>query len=174
VVVSVVSSATVWEPFMRIALDEAAASLREGNNGFGAVVVYQGAVLAAARDTEESERDPTAHAELAVVRAASSACDGRLGDCTVVSTHEPCPMCATAMVWAGLPALVYGYSIEDALKHNRRRIALTCSELFERAGASVTVLEGVLRDECALLYNEAVRAEVSRLCGASAADLDRL
>jgi tRNA(Arg) A34 adenosine deaminase TadA len=159
---------------MRLALGEAAASLREGNHGFGAVVVYDGKVLAAAHDTEESERDPTAHAELAVVRTASRARDGRLGDCTLVSTHEPCPMCATAMVWTGVPALVYGYSIEDALQHNRRRIPLTCSELFERAGAKVTVRGGVLRDECALLYNEAVRAEVARLRGATAADLERL
>ena len=147
---------------------------REGNNGFGAVVVCDGTVLAAAHDTEESERDPTAHAELAVVRMASRARDGRLGDCTLVSTHEPCPMCATAMVWAGVPALIYGYSIEEALRHNRRRIPLSCSELFERAGAKVTVHGGLMQDESALLYNEAVRAEITRLRGATATDLDRL
>jgi tRNA(Arg) A34 adenosine deaminase TadA len=168
------SGDAVWEPSMRLALDEAATSLREGNNGFGALVVHDGKVIAIGHDTEETERDPTAHAELAVVRRASRARGGRLDGCTLVSTHEPCPMCATAVVWAGVPDLVYGCSIEDAVRQGRRRIVLGCAELFERAGAEITVREGVLRDECATLYNGAVRAEVARLRGATAADLDEL
>ncbi|MGE5485010.1 MAG: nucleoside deaminase [Ignavibacteriales bacterium] len=154
-----------YEAFMRIALEEAKTSLREGNNGFGAVIAAGDQVIARAHDGEKTEADPTSHAELNAIRLASRIPGVSFGDCVLVSTHEPCPMCATAIVWSGIKNLVYGYSISEAIAEGRNRINLTCREIFERAKSGVAVHEGVLRDHCSMLYRRDVRDEVKRLRG---------
>jgi tRNA(Arg) A34 adenosine deaminase TadA len=159
---------------MRMAIDEARASLREGNRGFGAVVASGGGVLARAHDAEVTTPDPTAHAELDAIREAGRVLGGSLEGCVLVSTHEPCPMCAGAAVWAGLRELAFGITIEEALAEGRRRIRLPAAEVFERAGVDVRIHRGVLRDECAPLYDRAVRDEVGRLRGAPPGEMRRL
>jgi tRNA(adenine34) deaminase len=164
----------VPEVFMKRAVLEAEASLREGDNGFGAVVVKDGAVVASARDTEATAGDPTSHAEMNALRAASQKLGRDLNGCVLVSTHEPCPMCAFAVVWSGIRELAYGYSIREALREGRRRIDFTCAEAFKAAGVQVTIHEGVLHGACAVLYRRDVRAEIEKLRGADDAALDEL
>jgi tRNA(Arg) A34 adenosine deaminase TadA len=154
-----------YQEYMREALGEARTSLRTGNKGFGAVVVKSGEVIARAHDTEETDRDPTAHAEIKAIREASRILGKDLSGCVLVSTHEPCPMCATAMVWARVSVLVYGYGIKDALLQGRRRIDLGCREIVQRAGAATQVAAGVLREECAKLYDDDIREHVKRFRG---------
>ena len=75
----------------------------------GAIAVLGGEVIARARNERELTGDPTAHAELLVIRAAASHNGSwRLDDVTVVSTLEPCAMCAGALVNARVQRLVYG------------------------------------------------------------------
>ncbi len=162
-----------YDEFMKIALAEAKPSLQEGNHGFGAVIVRDGLVIAQAHDTEASDADPTSHAELNAIRLASRRLGRNLAGCVLVTTHEPCPMCATAIVWSGIRQLAYGYSIRQALAEGRRRIDLTCQELFERAHVAVEVHEGILMAECAVLYRQDVRNEIKQLRGAQPADLER-
>lgn len=159
------------EELMLLAVEEAKTSLREGNNGFGAVLAKNGQVIAIGHDCEDSEGDPTSHAELNVIRAASRILGKKLTDCRMVSTHEPCPMCAAAIVWSGIPAVVYGYSTEDALLQGRKRMDIGCEEIFSRAGARVEIRKGVRKDDCAMLYREDVRREIKRLRAADEADL---
>jgi tRNA(adenine34) deaminase len=154
-------------PIMRIAIEEARESLREGNHGFGAVIVRDGKILARSHDTEETDADPTAHAELRAIREAASHVGKDLSSCMLVCTHEPCPMCAAAIVWSKIPALVYGYSIAEAMRQGRTRMDLECREIFRRAPADVQLHAGLLREECALLYDRDVRAEIKRLRGAT-------
>ena len=142
---------------MGIALEEAKESLKEGNNGFGAVVVKDDQILVRTHDREESECDPTSHAELNAIRLAAQRCGRDLGDCTLVCTHEPCPMCAAALVWSGMKTVVYGYSIAEALAEGRKRIDLNCRELFTRAKSDIRVYEGILHDQCSILYRKEVR-----------------
>ncbi|MCP5108771.1 MAG: nucleoside deaminase [bacterium] len=149
--------------YMRLAGEEAKTSLLEGNCGFGAVIVKENRIIAKTHDTEKTAGDPTAHAEINAIKTASAQLGRNLAGCVLISTHEPCPMCATAIVWAGINTLAYGYSIKDAMGQGRRRIDLSCREIFERADAAVTIYENVLRDECAILYNEDVRKEIKRL-----------
>jgi tRNA(adenine34) deaminase len=82
------------EGWMRAAVAEARASLRQGDSGFGALVVQDGEILAQTRDSDTSDGDPTAHAELKAIRMAAARTGGRLSGCLLVATHEPCPMCA--------------------------------------------------------------------------------
>ena len=76
------------------------------------------------------------------------------------------------VVWSGLGDLGYGYGIADALAQGRTRIDLGCRELFRRANAEIQVEDGILRNECALLYDQKIRKEVRRLRGATDLDLE--
>ena len=163
-----------YEPFMRVAIDEARSSLREGNKGFGAAVVAEGEIVARAHDLEETDGDPTAHAELLAIRLASQRRGRDLVDCALVATHEPCPMCATAAVWSGIREVAFGYSIAEAIAAGRRRIPIGAAEIFERAGEAAMITAGVLHNDCAVLYRREVRDEVRRLRGAGPEGLETL
>jgi tRNA(Arg) A34 adenosine deaminase TadA len=142
---------------MRVAIKEAAISLKEGNNGFGAVLVKDGKIIATAHDTEVTDSDPTAHAEMNLIRIASKRCRGNLSDCIVISTHEPCPMCMGALVWAKVSEVVYGASIKDTVKLGKNRIRLSCREIVKKSPWKLKVRGGVLKGQCLSLYNDEVR-----------------
>ena len=162
-----------YREFMKLAIEEAEASLREGNSGFGAVIAQDGRIIARAHDTEKTDLDPTAHAELAAIRKAAFLLGRHLDGCLILSTHEPCPMCAAAIVWSGIKEVVYGYSIQEALEQERERIDLSCREIFERAGKSIAIHEGLLHDRCSVLYNREVREQVGWLREADEAAIRR-
>jgi tRNA(adenine34) deaminase len=152
-----------FEPYIKIAIDEAKESLREGNHGFGAVIILNGEIISQSHDKEVTLKDPTFHAELDVIRLASKKLNGKLNGCSIISTHEPCPMCATAILWSGISEVIFGYSIADSIKEGRKRINIKCSEIFERADSKIKVIEGVLKNECSLLYNKDVRKSIKQL-----------
>lgn len=152
-----------YEEFMRIAVEEAKESLRENNHGFGAVIIFNGEIISRSHDKETTLNDPTFHAELDAIRSASKKLKRKLDGCTIISTHEPCPMCAAAIIWSGISEVVFGYGIPDSIKDGRKRINIRCSELFERAGAEIKIVEGVLREECSVLYNPDVRKCIKQL-----------
>jgi len=94
--------------YMRIALDQALQS--KDDVPVGALLVSsEGQILAKSHNLRERNSDPSAHAEIVVLReAARQRGDWRLGDCTLYVTLEPCAMCATAIVDARLSRLVFG------------------------------------------------------------------
>lgn len=97
---------------MQAALDEARLAYAKGEIPIGAIAVHQDQIIARGHNCKESERDPTAHAEMIALRKAARALGGwRLLQVTLYCTMEPCPMCAGAMVQARLPRLVY--AVED-------------------------------------------------------------
>jgi tRNA(adenine34) deaminase len=113
--------------FMAAAREEASAAASHRDVPVGAIVVRDGAVLARASNRTVRDQDPTAHAELLAIRAASQALGSwRLGGCTLYVTLEPCAMCAGAIVLARLDRVVFGAwdekagmagSIGDVLRH---------------------------------------------------------
>lgn len=93
---------------MDLALDLAAEAAAAGEAPVGAVVILNGAVLAASRNRMREKRDPTAHAELDAIRAALLARgSGRLDGCDLYVTLEPCAMCAGAIAHARIRRVVY-------------------------------------------------------------------
>lgn len=97
------------EHYMRLALEEARMADAEDEVPVGAVIVYEGRIVASAHNQREALNDPTAHAEMiAITQAAEALQSWRLEGCTLYVTLEPCPMCAGAMVQARLPSLVFG------------------------------------------------------------------
>ena len=94
---------------MRLALAEARAAAAAGEVPVGAVVVHGGRVIATGRNAPIGQHDPTAHAEIAALRAAARALGNyRLDGCTLYVTLEPCAMCAGAMLHARLARVVFG------------------------------------------------------------------
>jgi tRNA(Arg) A34 adenosine deaminase TadA len=151
------------EKLMHIAIEEARASLREGNSGFGAVIIKGPDIIAKAHDTDKTTGDPTQHAEMNVIRSAAGKLGGDLAECILVSTHEPCPMCSTVILWAGISEIAYGYSIKEAIEQGRRRVDLPLKEIFHRAGKEAVIHDNILNNDCAVLYNRAVRDSIDQL-----------
>ncbi len=93
---------------MEAALVQARLAAEGGDVPIGAVVVYQGMIIAHAQNCVIRHVDPTAHAEMIALRTAAKALSNyRLGGCTLYVTLEPCAMCAGAMIHARLDRLVY-------------------------------------------------------------------
>jgi tRNA(adenine34) deaminase len=96
------------EYFMRLALREAERAMDHEDVPIGAVLVHGGEVIAAAPNERELRGDPTAHAEMLVLRAGSEKLGGwRLLDTVLYVTLEPCAMCAGAIVLARVPRVVF-------------------------------------------------------------------
>ena len=96
------------ERYMREALQLAAAAGDAGDVPVGAIVVRDGAIIARGRNRRQASQDPTAHAEVEALRAASCAVGNWRIEGTLYVTQEPCPMCAGALVNARIRRLVYG------------------------------------------------------------------
>lgn len=95
--------------FMREALREAEAALAKDEIPIGAVIVWKGRIIARGHNMTENLHDPSAHAEMIAITAATEALGGKyLNGCTLYVTVEPCPMCAGALAWAQIGRIVYG------------------------------------------------------------------
>jgi len=102
--------------FMKAAMEKAYEGMRAGLGGpFGAVIVKGGEIIACEHNRVLETNDPTMHAEVSAIRAATAKL-GRfsLDDCEIYSTCMPCPMCLSAIMWAKIPTLYYGSSAADA------------------------------------------------------------
>lgn len=92
-----------------MALDEARAAAAAGEVPIGCVIVHDGEAITRAGNRTLADRDPTAHAEMLAIRAATAALGSeRLADCDLYVTLEPCAMCAAAMSFARIRRLYYG------------------------------------------------------------------
>jgi tRNA(adenine34) deaminase len=132
--------------FMQEALNEAHSAAAAGEVPIGAVLVHNGAIIARSGNHTIRDCDPTAHAEIIVLREAARLLGNyRLAGTTLYVTVEPCSMCAGAMIQARILRLVYG---ADDPKGGAVR---TCFQLLSdsRLNHQVEVTLGVLADECA-------------------------
>lgn len=94
---------------MAHAYNQAIEAWKKDEVPIGAVIEYQGQIIAAAHNQSRSTNDPTAHAEiLAISQAANSLGDWRLNECNLFVTKEPCPMCSGALVIARIGKVYYG------------------------------------------------------------------
>jgi tRNA(adenine34) deaminase len=97
------------EYYMRMALAEAKRAEERDEVPVGAVIVAGKSIIARAHNLTETLSDPTAHAEMQAITAATSYLGGKyLTDCTIYVTVEPCIMCAGALAWSQISTVVYG------------------------------------------------------------------
>lgn len=136
------------ERFLEAALAEARAAEDDGEVPIGAVVALRGRVIGRGRNRVEATQDPTAHAEIIAIGAASQTLKSwRLDEATLYVTLEPCHMCAGAIVLARLARLVYG--ARDPKAGACGSLAMVPQDL--RLNHRVEVVPGVLADECGAL-----------------------
>lgn len=100
--------------YLREAIRLAQANMEQGGRPFGAVIVRDGQVLATGVNQILTTNDPTSHAELNAIRAASQKLGTpSLAGCAVYASGHPCPMCMAAMRLAGVAEVAYAYSNDD-------------------------------------------------------------
>ena len=132
------------EAFMYEALRQAEQAAAEGDVPVGAILVHENTIVASGRNARERQQDPTAHAELIVIREAAEQLQSwRLTGTTLYVTLEPCLMCAGAMLQARIPRLVF--STWDPK-------AGACGSLFavhedNRLNHQIAVTHGILENE---------------------------
>jgi len=133
------------ERYMRGAIECARIAEENGDVPIGAVIVYEGMIIARAYNQREQLKDPTAHAEIVALTQASAFLESwRLHGCTIYVTLEPCPMCAGALILSRMDRLVYGCDDPKAG---------ACKSLYnivqdERLNHKVEITRGVLEGQC--------------------------
>jgi len=147
--------------YMKQAIETACQNLQRP---FGALLLdhREGEVLATA--VNRAYRNPVAHAELEVIQkvVAKQGGDVRWGDCTMYVTAEPCSMCISGILWAGIPRVVYGSSLVTLHDLGYRQIRLRAAEVVEKAGPSLVGTEligGVMEEECDALFAAAIKLD---------------
>ena len=135
--------------YMKEALKEAQAAFEADEVPIGAVVVCRGRIIGKGHNMTERLNDPTAHAEMIAITAATEAMGGKyLNDCTIYVTVEPCPMCAGALAWSQIGRVVYGAS------DPKRGFSMFSPSLMH---PKTEVVSGILADECGNLVSEFLR-----------------
>ncbi|WP_201262101.1 tRNA adenosine(34) deaminase TadA [Lysinibacillus parviboronicapiens] len=141
--------------FMRSALEEAKKAAMLGEVPIGAVLVYDGEIIARAHNLRETTQNATTHAELMVIQEACEKIGSwRLEETTLYVTLEPCPMCAGAILQSRVPRVVYG----------ARDMKAGCVDSLYRLlndarfNHECEVTEGILAEECGQILTEFFRA----------------
>jgi len=128
------------EKYMKAALEEAEKAFSRQEVPVGAVVVCQDTIIARAHNLTETLKDPTAHAEMQAITAATNWLGGKyLTGCTIYVTVEPCGMCAGAIGWSQAAELVYG-----APDEKKGFTGISGNLLHPRT----VVMSGILEKEC--------------------------
>lgn len=137
------------EKYMREALREAGYAAESDEVPVGAVIVCRGKIIGRGHNMTETLHDPTAHAEMIAITAATEAMGGKyLNDCTLYVTIEPCPMCAGALAWSQIGRVVYG-----AIDPKRGYSMFSPSLMHPKT----EITAGVLADECGMIVSEFFR-----------------
>ena len=136
---------------MKLALAEAMQAYNKQETPVGAIVVHNNTIIARAHNMVETLRDPTAHAEMQAITAATNYLGGKyLTDCTIYVTLEPCAMCAAAIGLSRASALIYGASDE------KMGYTLVKGKLLH---PKTSVENGVLEKECSKLLTDFFRSK---------------
>lgn len=139
----------IHEKYMREALREASFAASEDEVPIGAVIVCRGRIVGKGHNMTEKLNDPTAHAEMIAITAATEALGGKyLNDCSLYVTVEPCPMCAGALAWSQIGEVVYGAS------DPKRGFSTFSPSLMH---PKTKVVSGVLSEECGSLVTDFFR-----------------
>jgi tRNA(Arg) A34 adenosine deaminase TadA len=157
------SRITPRKEFMEAAIGEAMKTKQQGDYAFGAVVAKGDKIISVAGNRAKIDEDPTRHAEMVAIHRASKALNSRhLEGCILYSTHEPCPMCTSAAIWARMKGVVFGAKIKDIDEYRKkngnrefawRTISIPCAVVAEHGDPKIAVVEGFMREKCMKLFH---------------------
>lgn len=141
------------EHWMRLAIETARKGIESGQTPFGAAIVRDDQLVAAAHNIVWKTTDITAHAEVTAIRDACRALARiDVSGCTIYSTCEPCPMCFSACHWARLDRIAYGAAIADAAAAGFNELPVSNFDLKRMGNSPIQIVPNVLRDECRALF----------------------
>src|SRR3989344_1738228 len=107
--------------FMELAIYEAEKARRQGDYAVGAVLVRGNKILVTSSNRSKRDENPIAHAEtLAILKGSKLLKKRHLRGCILYTTHEPCPMCASVIVWARLKGVVCGAHYQDMNEYRKK------------------------------------------------------
>ncbi len=144
---------------MKIAIEEAKNSAKLGNYALGCLVVKDGNVIATGKNKLKTENDPTLHGEIDAIRNACKILKSPyLEGCILYTTLEPCPMCASAAIWAKMKGIVFGAFKEDAQKiqgekFSWRQINISSNDILKEGDPKLNLVKGFMREECLKLFD---------------------
>ena len=134
---------SVKESLVKVTIEEAEKAIHESNSPFGAVLAdFDGGVIHVAHNTVKTDNDPTAHAEINLIRKASKE-NKNLSDYYLVSNAQSCPMCFSAAVRAGISNFLYGYAENETLVPN-----IDVFEMSKYCESKINIETGILNEEC--------------------------
>lgn len=135
---------------MKLAIDEACEAVKTGEIPVGAVVIYQNRLIAKSHNKVETLNDPTAHAEILVIREASKLLNSwRLSECSIYVTLEPCIMCMGAILNARMSKLVYGVG-DNKFGAVESNVDLARNSLYR----NIKIYRGIEEDICSKLIKD--------------------
>lgn len=146
---------------MRLAIEEAINSVNFGEHPVGAVIVKNGDLIVRSQTRTHRNLDPSAHAEMLAIRSTVSILKTRrLDGCILYTTHEPCPMCATAALFARVDGIVFGTSIKDAVNYAYQNpqwkwkwVDISISDIIEKANSRLFVIPNFMKETCEKLFD---------------------
>ena len=164
------------EKFMRKAIEAAQESGRKGDYAIGSVVIRGDKIVSVGeetlksansnkeKETLKSGKDPVnGHAEIDAIRKACKKLNQPyLEGCVLYSTHEPCPMCASAAIWAKMEGIVFSVSREDMInemkkkmgeKFSWRQIEIPCVYVLNKGSPKLKLISGFMRGEGLKLFS---------------------
>ncbi|VTT87950.1 tRNA-specific adenosine-34 deaminase [Halorubrum sp. DM2] len=146
------------EEYVARTIELAEEAVAAGNTPFGALLVVDGEVVREARNETRTD-DVAAHPELTLARWAARELDAdERAACTMYASTEPCPMCSTAVHYAGIGRLVFGVDGETLDAVSGGVVPIPCEEVIRRAGGETTV-EGPIAVDAAMTVHESFFGE---------------
>ncbi|MCD0459705.1 nucleoside deaminase [Roseiconus lacunae] len=147
------------EQRMDLAIKIAEVGISLGQSPFGAAIFDdRGTPIAITHNVVKSNTDPSAHAEVIAIRTACAKLgQANLRGYQLVSTCEPCPMCAATIVFSGIRSIVFGASVEDAKKAGFDELQLASKLIFDEASEPIEVYGGVQIERCVRLFKQSRR-----------------
>jgi tRNA(Arg) A34 adenosine deaminase TadA len=123
-----------------------AISQAEKSYPYGAVLIKEGKIVAQAASGDKI--DPTAHAEIKVLRQACKILKTKsISGAIIYTTCEPCAMCFSAAWWAGVSKIVYGITLKDSEKIKKGELLISSGYLNENSGNRLQLVKGILKDK---------------------------
>jgi guanine deaminase len=147
------TQSTIHQKYLRSAIAIAKKGIAIGQTPFGACIVKGSKIVALNHNKVWKNKDITAHAEIQVIR---SACRKLrtidLSKAVLYSTCEPCPMCFSAIHWAGIRTIYYGAQIGDAKRFGFRELDISNQKMKTLGQLKTKIVPNVLKEECLDLF----------------------
>lgn len=148
---------------MELAIKEAKKARQQGDYAVGAVLAQGNKIIATCSNRSKRDESPIAHAEtLAIIKGSKILQRRHLNNCILYATHEPCPMCASVIIWARLKGVVYGARYQDMKKYREqkanhcylwRTIDISSQEIFTKSSEKIETVKDFMREECIELFH---------------------